>query len=791
MIKKSYKISGFDCANCAKKTENHLNKDPRISSAVIDFAQDRLHIEYNGDELTVDEILDIIKEVEGDPIVVEDLNAKKPVSYCITGFDCANCAKKSEKHLNKNKYIENAVIDFASDRLHVTYKSKELSAKELKDIIAEVEDDEITITPLDVKAPKRKFFNINTLILLFRVIIAIVVIVLSMTVLMDEKYFWLVFGLYAFTIVEISYDIYIKVAKHIIAKENPIDEYLLLTLCGTGAFIIAAITKENHMFMEAAMVVTLFQVGKLIEGFATFKSKDEIMSAVQLRVETANKVVGGDVITVKPEELEIGDTVVVSIGEQIPVDGEVIEGNAEIDTSSLTGEFVPVSSKEGLEVFAGCLIKSGSIKIKVTRTYQNSAVSKIVELISNSGAKKSKADEFVTKFARFYTPVILASGVLVAVIGGAITSDWNSWVLLGLKMLVVGCPCAIVISVPLAYFSAIGLASKNGVVVKGTNYLDKLVSLKKVITDKTGTLTEGVFEITKVNSIKGNEEELVNYLVAAEYLSNHPIGLAICRHRDTSNLVSDTKDYQEIAGYGVSIIYQGKKLLAGNSKLLKNNNISFEEAKEIGSIVYLAVDNEYYGYVVLSDRVKSDAKDMVALFNKAKVETILLTGDKEDNAKALCDELGIKKHYSELLPDEKLTHLENELNKKYTTAFVGDGINDAASIKGSDVGFAMGAIGSDVAVESADVVIMNDNPVKVYDAYRVAKIARHTAVFNIVVALTVKISLEIAAIVTGSLGRGELIPMWAAVLADTGLTVALVINSLLILYRKNHHKSVK
>ena len=711
-------------------------------------------------------------------------------TYIITGFDCANCAQKSEAHLNRCELIDKAVIDFAGDRLHVSFADKELSPEELKNIIAEVEDDPIEIKELGNKRNKYKFFNKENIILLCRILVAVLVMVFSLTLLRDEQYFWYDFALYIFGLLVISYDVFWKVIKHIISKENPIDEYLLMSLTSVGAFIVASVSKETHIFMESLMVMTLFQIGEIIEGVATSKSKEAIMSAVELRVEKANKVVGNDVINVKPEELSIDDVVIVSIGEQIPTDGIVISGEAEIDTSSLTGEFVPVSSKEGLEVFAGCLIKSGSIRVRVTRTYENSAVAKVVELISNSGAKKSKADEFVTKFARWYTPIIFIISILVGVIGGAVTSNWREWILLGLKMLVVGCPCAIVISVPLAYFASIGLASKNGIVVKGTNYLDQLVDLKKVGTDKTGTLTEGVFEITKIVPVNGSEKELLNYLVAAEYLSNHPIGLAICRHQDVSNLVNETSDYQEIAGYGVSIKYKGQKLLAGNSKLLKENGVVFEEANENGSVVYLSVDNHYYGYVVLSDRIKEDAKEMVNLFNKENIETILLTGDKENNAKALCDELGIKKHYSELLPSEKLEHLEQELGKKYVTAFVGDGINDAASIKGSDVGFAMGAIGSDVAVESADIVIMNDNPIKVYDIYRIAKIARRVAVFNIVTAIVIKVSLELAAVITNLFGRGDIIPMWAAVLADTGLTIVLVINALLILYRKIHRKSV-
>ncbi len=790
MSKKVYVIKGFDCAHCAKKSETHLNKQEAIEEAVIDFSADRLHVTYKDKPLSVEELLAIIKEVESDPITIEELGGGKKVSYCITGFDCAHCAAKSEKHLNKNENIESAVIDFSADRLHVTYKNKELSIDELKNIIKEVESDPIEIKSLNEKKKSGGLFNLNMLFTLIRVVIGTVIMILSMTVLDKPELFWVNFGLVAFALVLLCYDVTWAFIKHVIHLENPIDEKLLITICCFGAFAIAGITKECHLFMEALMVIILYQVGKVIEGFATNKSKQAIMSAVSIRVETANRVNGDKIEVVKPEELNVGDYVIVGVGEKIPVDGIVEDGNADIDTSSLTGEFVPVVSEIGLEVFAGCLIKSGSIKVKVIREYKNSAVSKIIELITNSGAKKSKADEFVTKFARFYTPIVFIVSLLVGVIGGAITSDWRSWILLGLKMLVVACPCAIVISVPLAYFSALGLASKNGIVVKGTNYLDKIVEIKKVITDKTGTLTKGVFQINEINAYNGNREELLNNLIVAESLSNHPIGKAICRHNDAKVDASELKDYKEVAGLGVSVNYKGDILLAGSAKLMEANKIDYKEAKEAGSSVYLAKNGVCLGYVILSDEVKSDAKEMVASFNNDGVETILLTGDKEKNAKALCEELGIKRFESELLPEDKLNHLDKELSKKYATAFVGDGINDAASIRGADVGFAMGAIGSDIAVESADVVIMNDNPLKVYDAYRIAKIARRVAVFNIVFALTIKISIELAAVITNLLGHPEIIPMWAAVLADTGLTVALVINSLLILYRKIRRKSV-
>ena len=708
-------------------------------------------------------------------------------SYEITGFDCAHCALKAEKHLNKNEKIDECVIDFSQNKIHLTFKDNEMSIPELLDVIAEVETDPIKIRDPKAKKEKSSIFNKDFWILLARVLFATAVILVCSLALEKAEYFYYVLALYAVGILVATYDVYWKVINHIIHKENPIDEFLLISICVTGAFTVAAVTLEPHFFMEALMVVTLFQIGKLIEGIATNKSKESIMKALDLRVDTANLLIGSVVKKVSPEELNIGDKVVVTTGEYIPVDSIVISGEGQVDTSSLTGEFVPVSASKDMALYSGFLLKEGTLTLKVTKKYEDSAISKIVELVSNSGSKKSKADEFVTKFARWYTPLVFLAALLTAIVGGAITSIWTDWIILGLKMLVVACPCAIVISVPLAYFASLGLASKHGIVIKGTNYLDKLNEMEKLVSDKTGTLTKGTFEITKVHPVGVKEEELLEILSSVEKLSKHPIGKAISKHHESK--VSST-DFKEIAGKGISAKYENNQVFAGNSELLKENNIKFEEANEMGTIVYCAYNNKYIGYVVVSDELREDAKYLVNSLKANKVEMVLLTGDKENNAKEICHELGINKYHAELLPDQKNEYLEKELSHKYATGYIGDGINDAATIKRADIGFAMGAIGSDAAIESADVVIMNDDLSKLVDSLRIAKIARHTAIFNIIFALTVKIGVEVAAIVTSSLGHADAIPMWAAVLADTGLTVLLVINSLLILYRKLKRKGV-
>lgn len=707
-------------------------------------------------------------------------------SYHITGFDCAHCALKSEKHLNKHPAINSAVIDFAKDKLFIEYKDKELTIDDILKTIAEVESDPIEIEDATKQKKKYKIFNKDFWYTLARVIIGVTIILVCSIALTHEQ-FYIQLGLYAFGIVLLTYDVTWKVILHIAHKENPIDESLLITLCTVGAFIVAIIAHESHFFMEALMVVTLYQVGKLIEGIATNKSKEAVSKAVNLRIEHAARLVNGEIQEVSPEMLNVNDIVVVTAGEYIPVDAEVISGDGQVDTSSLTGEFVPVTAKEGMELYSGYLLKEGTLNLKVIRTYQNSAVSKIIDLISNSGAKKSKADEFVSKFAKWYTPIVFIVSLLVAIIGGAITNNWKDWVILGLKMMVVACPCAIVISVPLAYFAALGLASKNGIVFKGTNYIDELNRMEKLVTDKTGTLTKGVFEISKIVPIGVEQDFLLDVMSSVESLSNHPIGKTIAKLKKSSVL---SENFEELAGLGVCAEYKGDMVLIGNSKLLNEYEIEFEEVDENGVVVYCVYDGKYIGYLVISDEVRESSKELVSSLQNNGVDVVLLTGDKEHNTQKLCSELGIKKYYSSLLPDQKIECLEKELSNKYATGFIGDGINDAASIKRADIGFAMGAIGSDAAIESSDVVIMNDEPMKVYDSIRIAKIARHTSVFNIIFALSVKIGVELAAIITSLLGKGELIPMWLAVLADTGLTVLMVINSLLILYRKIKRKSV-
>lgn len=715
---------------------------------------------------------------------------KKKV-YTILGFDCANCAAKTEAHLNNNESITYARIDFASNRLYVTYTNEELSIDELLAIIKEVETDEIVIkeaTGLEIK--KTSLFDKKMWINLGRIIATIVIILVGELVFKDDPN--LAIGkiiLYTCGIGLISYEIFYKVFNRIFHKQNPVDEYLLILISIIGAFVLAIIDVKNGEpgdLKEGIMVVLLFQIGKIFESIATNKSKQAVMSAVNVRVEYANKLKGGELTPIRPEDLLVGDFILVKAGEIIPIDGKVIDGNAYIDKSSLTGEYIPELANEGDEVYGGCLVKEGTITIKVTKEYKDSTVAKIINLISSSGERKTKADQFITKFARLYTPIVCLVSFLYILIAGFVTKSWNESVYRGLEILVISCPCAIVISVPLAYFSALGLASKHGIVIKGTNYFDELNKMKKLITDKTGTLTHGSFEVREIVSVNCSEDELLDTLYAAECLSNHPIGKAICHGKNLKKIAAEQTDFIEFPGLGNITNYKGSTILAGSSKLLDKYKIASSFVEKAGTIIHVAKDNNYLGYVVLSDELKEDAQPMVDLLHSEGVEIVLLTGDNEENTQEICTKLGIDRWHSNLLPEDKTKILESEMSDKFAVAYIGDGINDAPSIIRSDIGIAMGGIGSDAAVENADIVIMNDDPAKVYDALKISRMARKTSLFNIIFSLLVKITVSILAVTLK-----EELPMVVAVISDTGLTVAMVLHSLLLLFRKVKRTKLK
>jgi len=716
---------------------------------------------------------------------------KKKV-YTIYGFDCPNCAAKTESFLNHDSRIEYARIDFAGNRLYITYKKEELSIEEIKSLIKKVESNDIKVLPGIEKIKEEKFLNKKMIILLFRIALSTIFLFVARFALSQNSYSSL--ALYIVSILIIGYSVFYKVIYKIFHLQNPINEFLLITLAVIGVAILTIAFPDEkarfEKFFDATMVILLFQIGQVIEHYASNKSKNSIATAVDIRAKNATLFDGIETKVVPSETLKINDLIIVKTGEIVPVDSILIEGEGTLDVSSLTGEFVPKIAKVNDEILSGYLVKSGTLTLQVKKIFQDSTVSKILELVANSSEHKAKAENFVSKFAKWYTPAVLIVALLFAIIYGSIcaacrvTNAWNNAIETALELIIIACPCAIVISVPMCYFAGIGLASKHGIIIKGANYLDELCNLKKIVSDKTGTLTHGSFMITKRKIINVNEKTFNEYLYAVESLSNHPIGKAIMQGVNNKSFINKISNFNEIPGKGIVCDYNKHHLLAGSRLFLNESGINVNEANDIGTIVYLAVDKKYIGYVVLSDELKKDAQPMVNLLHHANIEIILLTGDKEEIASSTCKELGIDRWHAELLPSEKTKYLELEMNdKKHKVAFIGDGINDAPSIIRSDIGIAMGGIGSDIAVSNADVVIMNDNPAKVFDAYKISKMTRNRAWFCVIFSLLVKLSVMIAAILVTHLTKKPM-PEYIAVLADTGLTVLMIIAAFILLYQK-------
>lgn len=723
----------------------------------------------------------------------------KKIVYHISGFDCPNCAAKVERYLNKDENIIEATIDFANDRLYINYRDNPFTLDELKSKIKEVESDPLRIE--EENKGNRQKVKIVTKKFIFDLSRILVATVLSVVGFLLEHFLgsdaeWNGFNIAANVLFILSailmlYDIVWKLIQNIIHLRNPIDMNLLLTISSVGVFTLAFLNHFNvlssstiHIEMhEGAMVVILYQIGELIEAIATGKSKAAISKAIDLRADTANLICDDKIVQVKPEDLKVGDKILVRIGEIIPADGEVIEGQGTLDMSSLTGEPMPVDVMVGTNAMSGSILRSGSITIVVNKVFADSTISKILDLVQSSGQRKSKAEKFIDKFAKIYTPTVFGIGILFTVIYGFITKQWSDALFTGLAILVVSCPCAIVISVPLAFFAGIGLASKKGIIIKGANYLDSLCKIGTLFVDKTGTLTYGNFVVKEIVPHEVDKEELMTALLMAESRSNHPIAKAITLHQNVSELALKQEEYEEIAGLGTKTVCEGHTILAGNVELLKNHNISVEEIDAAGTVIYIAKDGKYIGHVVLQDVVRDKAKQLITKLNEMNIKVVLLSGDKLTTVKYVSDEVGIKEYHAKLLPQDKTKYVEEAIKNrkdKKLIAFAGDGINDTPSIIRADIGFAMGGIGSDVAVENADVVIMQDHPLKIYDAIKISKKTRFIAWFNIVFSLIVKAAV-IVLLIAGVLGNHA---MMIAMLADTGLTVLMTLNSLLLIYRK-------
>ena len=571
-------------------------------------------------------------------------------------------------------------------------------------------------------------------------------------------------------------DYYKKEALEHLFKGKLFDENFLMAIATIGAFGVGE-------FPEAVCVMLFYQIGELFQNYAVDKSRKSIASLMDIRPDFANIKIGDKIEKVSPEEVKIGDIIVVKPGERIPLDGTVIEGKSMIDTSSLTGESVPRNVSINDEVLSGCINQNGLLIIKVNKEFGESTVNKILDLVENASSKKSKSENFITKFAKYYTPIVVIIAVILAIVPPLVLKDANftDWLYRALTFLVVSCPCALVISIPLGFFGGIGGASKIGILVKGSNYLEALANTELVVFDKTGTLTEGVFEVQKVECEGISKEDLLRYTAYAENNSTHPIATSVKKAYGKEINVTNISKVEEISGFGVIANVEEKDILVGNEKLMKEKNIQYTKCNEIGTILYVAIENEFAGYIVIADKVKKDsAKAISNLKNMNIKKTVMLTGDKKEVGENIAEKLRIDEVYTELLPDEKVKKVEELLKEKDTKAklaFVGDGINDAPVLAISDIGIAMGGLGSDAAIEAADVVIMTDEPSKLVDAIKISKKTMRIVKENIIFAIGIKIAVLI-------LSAFGLSTMWEAVFADVGVSIIAIINALRVLNTK-------
>ena len=559
-----------------------------------------------------------------------------------------------------------------------------------------------------------------------------------------------------------------KAVKNILRGEI-FDENFLMGVATLGAMAIGE-------YPEAVMVMILYRIGEYFQGLAVKKSRKSITDLMDIRPEHANVEENGIIITKSPEKVKINDIIIVKAGEKIPLDGEIIEGKAILDTSALTGESIPREAQKGDTVLSGCINTNGLIKIRVTKEFTDSTVSKILELVEHASSKKAKAENFITKFAHYYTPVVVFGALLLATIPPVLTGTaFNIWIERALTFLVISCPCALVISVPLSFFAGIGGASKCGILIKGSSYLELLSKPDSVVFDKTGTLTKGLFKVTKINPQDGiTREKLLELTAAAENFSNHPIAISIKNAYGKEINPTAITDVVEDAGNGVSANINGIRVLAGNAKLMEKYNINFKQSNESGTIIYTAKNNEFIGYIVISDEIKPDSTDAVKELKKLVNNIVMLTGDSENTARHIAGELGIEKYYSELLPADKVAKIEEIIQNKAknkSVIFTGDGINDAPVLARADIGIAMGGLGSDAAIEASDVVIMDDKPSKIPAAVKIAQKTMLIVRQNIIFAIGVKVLFLM-------LGAFGYMTMWGAVFADVGVTLLAVLNSL-------------
>ena len=683
----------------------------------------------------------------------------------LQNLDCANCAGKIEKRLNELDELSNVKLNFATSTLSFEQKSEKNLLDKIENEIQKIEKQVLIIK--DETKKQRTFWELLNKKLLLITIISIILTFISYNYVSNKN---LQLILYVTAYLLVGRDVIFQAIKNI-KNGKVFDEHFLMSIATIGAFALGE-------YVEGIAVMLFYQIGEMFQAVAVNNSRDNINALIDIKPEFANVKEGENIIQKTPENVKIGDTILVKVGEKVPVDGILLSKKCSFDTSTITGEFKPKTINENEELISGYINISNASYIKVKSLYKDSTIAKIVELIENAASKKASAEKFISKFAAVYTPIVVIFAVLLSTlpplfIQGAVFTDWIER---GLIFLVISCPCALVVSVPLSFFSAIGAISKRGVLVKGANYVEKLTEIRNIVFDKTGTLTHGVFEVTDIKSKLLPEDELLKLAAYSESFSTHPIALSIVKAYGKEIDLKHIITHEEFGGMGIKAIVDNKEVLIGNTKLLTKFNIQYDDVKENLSAILIAIDNVFAGYIVVDDIIKTEAKSIISELKKLNInKTYMLTGDKKEVALNVATVLGIDEVKYELLPQEKLTYFEKI--KKQTnqpTAFVGDGINDAPTLANADLGIAMGGIGSDLAVKSADIILLNDNIQSIVDAIKIAKKTKTIVYQNIVFIMIVKIGFLF-------LGAGAIIGMKEAIFADVGVALLAIFNSMRIL----------
>ena len=782
-VTKVYLLKGLDCPNCSAKIEKEVGELGGVASSTVNLMNQTLTVQAGTSVATslLDTVTTIVHSHEPDVEVSEKTEPAVTKVYLLKGLDCPNCSAKIEKEVGELDGVTSSTVNLMNQTL--TVQAGTSVAASLLDtgttIVHSHEPDvEVSEKQLEATAPVKKdekaaVYNDEDKKRTIRLAVGAVVYAIGMALTVFAKLptlAELAFLIVAYVI--LGWDVVWQAVKNI-TRGQVFDEHFLMSVSTIGAFAIGE-------YPEAVAVMLFYQVGEFFQSLAVKRSRKSISDLMDICPDSATVKRNGVLQVVSPESVAVGEIIVVKPGEKIPLDGIVVDGESMLDTKALTGESVPRSIRKGDEALSGCINQSGLLTLKVTKSFGESTVSKITDLVENASARKAPTENFITTFARYYTPVVVGMAAVLAIIPPLVLGGgWSEWLRRGFVFLIVSCPCALVISIPLTFFGGIGAASKRGVLVKGSNYLEALNKVSVVVFDKTGTLTKGVFEVANIIPAAGyQKEQVLEYAAQAESYSNHPIAKSILATYGKPIDQKQFSGFEEISGHGISVMVQGKKVLAGNSKLMESEKIAYAACDAAGTKFYVAADGSYVGCILIADEVKPDSKCAIAELKKIGVEkTVMLTGDDERIGKSVADELGLDAYYAQLLPDqkvEKLEMLDKQKRQGSKLAFVGDGINDAPVLARADVGIAMGGLGSDAAIEAADVVLMTDEPSKLVEAIDVAKATKRIVMQNIVIALGIKSVF----LVLGALGMAG---MWEAVFGDVGVTIIAVLNAMRIL----------